>query len=94
MNDSPETQAYRLVSDESYEEAAEEGYIRWLPSTQIDPGCYDRDLDIELKDFQRDEDAGIWTAQVFVYLGGSLLYERFYAFYMVGEYMHCDMEEA
>jgi hypothetical protein len=90
----PYQEAYDLVSEDAYEYASEEGYIRWMSATRIDPGCWDRDLDVNVNNFMEDAEIGGWTAEVNVYLGQTLLLERYYSFYLVGAYMHRDFEDA
>lgn len=43
-----QTTAEELVGERAYEEALEDGEIGYLHATRIDPGCYDRELDIEV----------------------------------------------
>ena len=93
MSLSVEQEAYSLVEEDAFQEAEEEGLIRWMSPTQIDPGCYDRDLDILMEDLVYDHDSDTWSTEAKVYLGSSLILERDYTFYYVGAYLQRDYED-
>ncbi len=87
-------EAYWLVEEDAQQYADEEGLIRWMPATQIDPGCYDRDLDIFVDDLIYDNDSDTWVSEVRVYCGdGNPILHRDYTFYYVGAYLQRDYED-
>lgn len=98
----PHTQATDIAVEEAYEYAAEEGYIRWLSATRIDPGCWSQDIDVEISEFKPmvDEDTGLpggdedFEARVTARFGKSIIFERDYRFYTNTEgYVSAESED-
>lgn len=75
----PRQKALELVEEEAYEWAVEEGLIRYLPATRIDPGCYSADLDIDFTLHEGGDDD--MTGEAKVWLGSHVILERTYSFW-------------
>lgn len=61
------------------ESAVEDGYVRWLSPTRVDPGCYDREVELDYSPVRYD-DMGIHPieAGVRAYVGLTTIFERVY----------------
>lgn len=90
---SPESHAISLVSDDAYTFAEEEGYIRWLSATDVDPGCWSNDLDVDLENFRHDPLDDVYYGNVKVFYGSREILRREYSFWFVGGYMRCQWED-
>ncbi len=85
--------AQELIREDIYEEACEEGLVRWMRATYVDPGCYDRDIDFEFAELveQIDEDnepTGDLLMHVVARVSGHVIRSATYTFGQIGHDRH------